>query len=160
VSDSGKAADPEPATTLSAISEGGEVAAAPVMAPPPVVNLASKTDPAGAAAPMVARPFVPQGGDGPFLRAPTTGTASVPVAGASAQSAAVGVKPSLMVQLKPAKTVAAAKPVTSKPRPATRKPKPFFQQSPDQMFQTLIDTLGEGKPVNPATKPASPSNRR
>jgi len=65
-----------------------------------------------------------------------------------------------MVQLKPAKTVAAAKPVASKPRPATRKPKPFFQQSPDQMFQTLIDTLGEGKPVNPATKPASPSNRR
>lgn len=156
-----KPANRQPATTLSAINEGGDVNAAPVVTPPPpTVNLASKTDPAGAGAPMVARPFVPQGGDGPFLRAPTTGAASVPVAGAPPQSAAVGVKPSLMVQLKPAKTVAAAKPVTSKPRPATRKPKPFFQQSPDQMFQTLIDTLSEGKPVNPATKPVAPSNRK
>ena len=65
-----------------------------------------------------------------------------------------------MGQLKPKAAISAAKPVASKPRPAARKPKPFFQQSPEQMFETLIDTLSEGRPVNPATKPASPSTRR
>ncbi len=127
-----------------------------------MVNLASQAGAADAVTPMVARPFVPEQGDGPFLRAPTTGATSVPVAGAPVQSAAVGVKPNLMGQLKPkaTTTVAAAKPAASKPKPAARKPKPFLQQSPDQMFQTLIDTLSEGKPVNPATKPAAPSNRR
>jgi hypothetical protein len=65
-----------------------------------------------------------------------------------------------MVQLKPkaGTTVSTTKPVAS--RPVARKPKPFFQQSPEQMFETLIETLGEGKPPNPATKPASPSSRR
>jgi hypothetical protein len=117
---------------------------------------------------MVARPFVPEGGDGPFLRAPTTGATSVPVAGATSvpvagsaiQPDSAGVKPNLMGQLKPKATISAAKPVASKPRPVARKPKPFFQQSPEQMFETLVDTLSEGKPVNPATKPASPSTRR
>jgi hypothetical protein len=151
-------AETAPTTALGAIKDGGEVQPAPVVAPSsPMVNLASET---GADAAMVARPFVPQGGDGPFLRAPTTGAASVPVAGAPAQSASVGVKPSLMVQLKPkaSTTVSATKPVAS--TPVARKPKPFFQQSPEQMFETLIETLSEGKPVNPATKPASPSSRR
>jgi len=132
-----------------------------VVAPPsPTVNLASRTDTATQSAPMVARPFVPEQSNGPFLQAPTTGATSVPVAGAPVQSAAVGVKPNLMGQLKPKGTVAAAKPVASKPQPVARKPKPFFQQSPEQMFDTLIDTLSEGKPLNPATKPAAPSNRR
>ena len=154
-------ANPKPATTLGAVGDGGDVNEAPVVAPPsPMVNLASKAGSADTGTPMVARPFVPEQGDGPFLRAPTSGAATVPVAGAPVQSAAVGVRPNLMGQLKPkaAATVAAAKPVASKP--VARKPKPFLQQSPDQMFQTLIDTLSEGKPVNPATKPAAPSNRR
>jgi hypothetical protein len=87
---------------------------------------------------------------------------TVPVTGAPVQSAAVGVKPNLIGLLKPkAATVAsAAKPVASKPRTGQRQPKPFFQQSPDQMFETLIETLSEGRPANPATKPTSPSGRR
>jgi hypothetical protein len=154
-------ANPKPATTLGAVGDGGEVNEAPVVAPPsPTVNLASRTDAAAQSAPMVARPFVPEQSDGPFLQAPTTGATSVPVAGAPVQAAAVGVKPNLMGQLKPKATVAAAKPVASKPQPVARKPKPFLQQSPDQMFETLIETLSEGKPVNPRTKPAAPSNRR
>jgi hypothetical protein len=146
------------------VSDGGDVSEAPVVvAPSPMVNLASKAGSTDTGAPMVARPFVPEQGDGPFLQAPTTGATSVPVAGAPVQSAAIGVKPNLMGQLKPPRTtttVSAAKPVASKPKPVVRKPKPFFQQSPDQMFETLIDTLSEGKPLNPATKPAAPSNRR
>ncbi|HKP24628.1 MAG TPA: hypothetical protein VJV39_12245 [Dongiaceae bacterium] len=153
------AAGSKPATTLGAVTDGGDVNKSPVIAPPlPTVNLASQTN--GTSDPMVARPFVPAQGEGPFLRAPTTGSATVPVAGAPVQSAAVGVRPNLMGQLKPkaTSTVSAAKPVANKPRPAVRKP--FFQQSPDQMFDTLIETLSEGKPVNPATKPVSPSDRR
>jgi hypothetical protein len=151
-------ADAPPATKLSAIENNDDVNEAPVVAPPPMENV--KT--ASTGTPMVARPFEPQQGDGPFLRAPTTGTATVPVAGAPVQSAAVGVKPNLMGQLKPkASAVASAsKPVTSRPRTVQRQPKPFFQQSPDQMFETLIETLSEGKPVNPSTKPLSPSSRR
>jgi hypothetical protein len=152
-------ADASPAATLSAIENNDDVNEAPVVAPPsPTASLkTASTD-----APMVARPFEPEQGDGPFLRAPTTGAATVPVAGAPLQSAAVGVKPNLMGQLKPkASAVASAsKPVVSKPRTVQRQPKPFFQQSPDQMFETLIETLSDGKPVNPATKPASPSSRR
>lgn len=143
-------AEAPPATTLSAIGGGDHVNEAPVVAPrPPMETL--KT--ASTVAPMVVRPFVPEQGNGPFLRAPTTGSASVPVAGADA-------KPRLMGQLKPkpAAMASASKPVASKP--VQRKPKPFFQQSPDQMFETLIETLSEGKPVNPATKPTSPSSRR
>ena len=157
--DADGANNPGPATALRSIGESEDVNEAPVMTPPPpMVNLASK--PAGTDTPMVARPFVPEGGDGPFLRAPTTGATSVPVAGAPVQPEDSGAKPNLMGQLKPKAAISAAKPVASKPRPAARKPKPFFQQSPEQMFETLIDTLSEGRPVNPATKPASPSTRR
>lgn len=153
-------AEAKPATTLNAIGDGGEVVAAPVVPPAPTVNLASKPDTAGTGALMVARPFVPRPGNGSFLQAPTTGTTSVPVAGAPVQSAAVGVKPNLMGQLKPkaATSASAARPVAGKP--ISRKPKPFFQQSPEQMFETLIETLSEGKPANPATKPVAPSSRR
>jgi hypothetical protein len=158
------AINPQPATTLGPVGDGGNVMEAPVMAPPPPsVSLASQAGAAGASPAMVARPFVPEQGDGPFLRAPTTGTTTVPVASAPTQSASVGVKPNLMVVLKPkaAAPVAATKPAASKPKPlVVRKPKPFFQQSPEQMFQTLVDTLSEGRPVNPATKPVPPSTRR
>jgi hypothetical protein len=154
-------ARPQPTTPLGAINDGGDVSEAPVVAPPPpMASLASKGRSAGTGSPMVARPFVPEQDDGPFLRAPTTGTTTVPVVEAPAQSTGVGAKPNLIGQLKPKPTMAAAKPAASKPRPVVRKPKPFFQQSPEQMFETLVETLSEGKPANPATKPASPSSRR
>ncbi len=158
--EAGQGADnPQPAPALGSIGDGEDVNEVPVkIPPPPTVSLASK--PVGTGTPMVARPFVPEGGDAPFLRAPTVGATSVPVAGAPVQPDNAGVKPNLMGQLKPKAAISAAKPVASKPRPIARKPKPFFQQSPEQMFETLIDTLSEGKPVNPATKPASPSTRR
>lgn len=141
-----------PATKLGAIGDGADIATAPIVAPPsPMVNLASKAPPASVDTPMAARPFVPEQGNGPFLRAPTTGGATVPVTGGDA-------KPRLIGLLKPKTVASVSKPVASKP--VQRKPKPFFQQSPDQMFETLIETLTEGKPVNPATNPASPSNRR
>jgi hypothetical protein len=152
-------ADESPTTTLGAIGNSDDVNEAPVVAPPsPIENL--KT--ASTGTPMVARPFEPEQGDGPFLRVPTTGAATVPVTGAPSQPAAVGVKPNLIGQLKPraAAVASASTPVVSKPRTVQRQPKPFFQQSPDQMFETLIETLSEGRPVNPNTKPASPTNRR
>ena len=154
-----------PATTLSAIGNSDDVNEAPIVAPPPpMVNLASKAGPAGTGSPMVARPFVPEQGDGPFLRPPTTGSASVPVGTPQpgAKPVETGVKPNLIGLLKPkaAAVASKSKPVSSKPRTVQRQPKPFFQQSPDQMFETLIETLSEGRPVNPNTKPASPSNRR
>lgn len=153
------AADQQPATTLGPVRDGGDVNEAPIVPPPsPMETL--KT--ASTGTPMVARPFVPEQGNGPFLRAPTTGAATVPVTGAPVQSAAVGPKPNLMGLLKPKAAAVAptSKPVASKPRTVERQPKPFFQQSPDQMFETLIETLSEGRPVNPNTKPASPSSRR
>ena len=154
-----------PATTLSAIGKSDDVNEAPIVAPPPpMVNLASKTVPAATGTPMVARPFVPEQGDGPFLRPPTTGAASVPVGTPQpgAKPVETGVKPNLIGLLKPRATAVAtkSKPASSKPRTVQRQPKPFFQQSPDQMFNTLIETLSEGRPVNPKTKPASPSTRR
>jgi hypothetical protein len=155
-------AKPKPVTTLSAIGDGKAVNDAPVMAPPsPTVSLASKPVSTGTTSPMVARPFIPEQGNGHFLRAPTTGAASVPVAGAPVQAAGVGVKPSLMVKLKPkAAATASSSRAVSKPKPVARKPKPFFQQSPDQMFETLVKTLSQGKPVNPNTKPEPPTTRR
>ena len=63
-----------------------------------------------------------------------------------------------MGQLKPQS--AAVKSASNVPQKVVRKPRPQDPRSLDQMFQTLIDTLSEGKPVNPATKPPPPSNRR
>jgi hypothetical protein len=86
---------------------------------------------------------------------------SVPVAGAPVEGgpATISLKPSLSGQLKPTQTAdgATARPVR---QGVTRKPRPYYPQSLDQMFQNLIDTLGEGKPVNPATEPLPPGNRR
>jgi hypothetical protein len=138
------------ATVLTKIGDGVEIEPAPVMTPPSPAETLASASPAAGGTLMVARPFVPEPDDGPFLRAPAGMT---PVAPA-------GAKPGLMVQLKPKVAATTAKPAVSKPKPVARQPKPFFQQSPDQMFNTLIETLSEGKPVNPATKPESPSTRR
>jgi hypothetical protein len=92
----------------------------------------------------------------PAQSAPVTG--SVPVTGGPAT---IALRPSLSGQLKPAQT---ADTNTAMPAPArqsvTRKPRPYYPQSLDQMFQNLIDTLSEGQPVNPASKPLPPGNRR
>jgi hypothetical protein len=138
------------ATVLKQIGDGVEVEPAPVMTPPPPAETLANASPAAGGPFMVARPFVPESGDGPFLRAPAGMTPIAPA----------GAKPGLTVQLKPKVAAVAAKPAVGKPKPVARQPKPFFQQSPDQMFNTLIETLSEGKPVNPATKPQSPSTRR
>jgi hypothetical protein len=169
--DVGKASANDQAT-LGAVRNGGELNEAPISTPPaPVADLASKpktqaipaaTMPAASKAAdgwaMVPRPFVPDPGPAPFLRAPAG--ASVAVDGAA--PASVGLKPSLMGQLKP--QVAAKAPsvrsASNTPQKVTRKPRPLDPRNLDQMFQTLIDTLSEGQPVNPANKPAAPSTRR
>jgi hypothetical protein len=105
---------------------------------------------------MVAKPFVPESGSDHFLRAPTTGVATVPIDdGSGAHGASVVVRPTLMAQLKP--KPAGAKPFKGASQISSPKP---ADQSLDQMFQTLVDTLSEGKPVNSATKPLPPSNRK
>lgn len=146
---------PEPvdgdfATVLKKIGDGVEVEPAPVMTPPPPAETLASASPAANGTFMVARPFVADTNEGPFLRAPSGMTPVSPA----------GAKPGLIVQLKPKVTAVAAKPAVSKAKPVARQPKPFFKQSPDQMFDTLIDTLSNGKPANPATKPQSPSTRR
>lgn len=143
-------ADEDFATVLKKIGAGVEVEPAPVMTPPPPAETLASASPAAGGTFMVARPFVPDTNDGPFLRAPSGMTPVSPA----------GAKPGLIVQLKPRVTAVAAKPAVSKAKPVARQPKPFFKQSPDQMFDTLIDTLSNGKPANPATKPQSPSTRR
>jgi hypothetical protein len=166
---------PEQAT-LGAMQDGGQLdkvpVSAPRMTPKPEakpqaapVHLASRApmplataSGQAAASPMVAKPFVPEPGSDHFLRAPTTAAATVPIDGGSgAHGASVVVKPTLMAQLKP--KPAGAKPVKGAPQIYSPKPAPS-DQSLDQMFQTLVDTLSEGKPANPATKPLPPSNRK
>jgi hypothetical protein len=171
---------PDEQTTLSAVRSGGELNEAPITTPPaPVLDLASKpkvqfpqaqSDVAAGDVPFppAARPFVPEPGTPqgakPFL--PTQAGASVPVnstalpAGtqAGSQTASIALKPNLMGQLKP--KAPAVRAASTTPKPVSRKPKPFFQQSPDQMFETLIRTLSEGQPANPATKPTPPSTRK
>jgi acyl-coenzyme A thioesterase PaaI-like protein len=131
--------------------------------------------------PMVPHPFVPEAAPRatPFRPEQATGqplgaafgaaagaaavadSVSVPVASAPVQGgpATISLKPSLSGQLKPTQTadVATARPVR---QGVTRKPRPFYPQSLDQMFQNLVDTLSEGKPMNPSTKPLPPGNRR
>jgi hypothetical protein len=174
---------PQEQTTLSAVQSGGELNDAPVLTPPaPVLDLASKPKvqfpqaPSDVATgevpfPPAARPFVPEQGTTAaaqlFLRAPAgasgpvNSTAMPAGTQAGTQTASIALKPNLMGQLKPKATSAqAARPAANTPQRIVRKPKPFFQQPPDQMFQTLIDTLSAGQPVNPATKPIPPSTRK
>jgi hypothetical protein len=131
--------------------------------------------------PMVPHPFVPQGAPratpfqpagqpagaafGAAAGAAAVADISTPVESAPAEStpvtsgpAIIALKPSLSGQLKPSQTAdSAAKPVR---QTVTRKPRPYYPQSLDQMFQNLVDTLGQGNPANPATKPLPPGNRR
>jgi hypothetical protein len=160
---------PEQQAALSAVRDGGEVNEAPITMPPaPVLDLPSKPKaqpylatgkvPEAQGHWPVARAFVPDPAmsPAPFLRAPAGATAAV--AAFPGASASVAVRPNLMGQLKPQS--AAVKSVSNVPQKVVRKPRPQDPRSLDQMFQTLIDTLSEGKPVNPATKPPPPSNRR
>jgi hypothetical protein len=164
-------AAPARQAALSPVGDGGEVSEAPVVAPPPPALLESATGQPAARAPvgqvntspMVARPFVPD----PVMNPPTAGAASIAVNGATsaavngaalpASQAAAGPKPQLIGQLKPK---VAGKPASGGQQQIARKPRPFFQQSPEQMFDTLMDALTSGQPVNPANKPSSPSTRK
>jgi hypothetical protein len=155
---------PADQASLSAMQDGGEVAATPIFKPPvPQLETASKQATqvdagiagASVAFPPVARPFVPEGQPGPFLTPPSNG----------AQTASVALRPNLMAQLKPKApagvlSAPAAKPAATAARKVVQKPKSQSPQRLDQMFQTLIDTLSEGQPVNPANKPVPPSTRR
>ena len=181
---------PEEQTALSAVGDGGEVNEAPITTPPaPILDLAStpKTQPTPATGetpetpmfPPVARAFVPDPAlsPAPFLRAPVGATVAVDSAALQAPAgatvavdeaaaipgaeASIALRPSLMGQLKPQPTNApAVKTTGSVPQKSVRRLRPYDPRSLDQMFQNLIDTLSEGKPVNPATKPLPPSNRR
>jgi hypothetical protein len=157
-------AAPERQAALSPVGDGGEVSEAPVVAPPPPALLESTTGQPAArvpvgpvnTSPMVARPFVP----GPVMNPPTAGTASVAVYGTAlpaSRAATARPKPELIGQLKPKVVV---KPASGGQQQMARKPRPFFQQSPEQMFNTLMDTLTNGRPINPANTPPSPSNRK
>ena len=171
---------PEQQTALNAVGNGGEVARAPIIAPPPPEGSAatapgskpvdkspaSKTGAQVAAvqAPAfqpVAHPFIPEPGlvPTPFQSAPGS-AASIPIDGAA--PASIALKPSLIAQLKPkAAIVSAPRPANTAPQRTTRKPSTQNPRNLDQMFQTLIDTLSEGRqPVNPNNKPIPPSTRR
>jgi hypothetical protein len=154
----------EDQATLDAVVDGGELDRAPVVAPQ-APSTAETDQPTSAA--LVAKPFVPDPAlaattSTSVLRPPTVGAASVSVNGASGtQTAALGDQPRLMALLKPkAPAVKSDAPAGTAQKQFARKPKPFFQQSPDQMFQTLIDTLANGQPSNEAAKPVPPSTRR
>jgi hypothetical protein len=146
------------------VREGRELKKAPVLVPPPpreapLVNLASREKDDSSAAyrpsPMVARPFIPDQTQPSFLRPPIVGTATVPISGAAPNSfagASVGVRPSLIPQLKPSGP-AKAMPVS----PEAFTPKPFGSQSVEEMFQSLVDTLTQSKAADPGA--GQPSDR-
>jgi hypothetical protein len=64
-----------------------------------------------------------------------------------------------MLRLSVDSTASSAMPAPAR-QTVARKPRPYYPQSLDQMFENLIDTLSAGQPVNPASKPLPPSNRR
>jgi hypothetical protein len=129
--------------------------------------------------PMVPHPFVPEAAPKPTPFRPdqtadqqgaafgaAAGAAAVADIGMPQQSvpvtggpATIALKPSLSGQLKPAGTASSAMPAPAR-QTVARKPRPYYPQSLDQMFENLIDTLSAGQPVNPASKPLPPSNRR
>jgi hypothetical protein len=161
---------------LSAVRDGGEVSGAPISRPPaPASDLTSKpatqADAAGGdTSPfLVARPFVPDGEPTParLLRPPPSATVAVDGAAAPfvAAPASIALKPSLMAQLKPEVTSApAAKPAAASPKVVRKRQNsqllgPVPEQL-DQMFETLVRTLSNGQPSNPANQPPPPSTRR
>jgi hypothetical protein len=148
---------------LAPVRESGELNKAPVRSPPPPPAAA----PDRAFSP-VAHAFVPEAVPKPtpfrpepspimpVASVPANGGASVPLDG-SPES--VSLKPSLIGQLKP-RAPAAAETAGAAPQRAAGKPRVAYPPTLDQMFQTLIDTLSSGQPVNSDSKPIPPSTRR
>jgi len=170
---------PEEQAALSAVGNGGELARAPIIAPPPEGPAAtapaskpvakSPANKAGAqpkvaaveapAFQPVAHPFIPEPGPTPAPFQPAAGSASVPINGTAPSS--VVLKPNLIAQLKPkAAVVSAPRPANNAPQKTVQKPRAQNSRDLDQMFQTLIDTLSQGQPVNPTNKPIPPSTRK
>lgn len=162
-------------TALSTVRAGGELAAAPIIKPPapqagsaapapkPVIKAAAlpqaPVQNAQAFQP-VAHPFIPEGAPTPAPFQPDAGSATIPIGGNAAAS--IGLKPALMPLLKPqeAAAVPVAKTATSKPK-LVQKSKPANPRNLDEMFNTLIETLSEGRqPVNPNNVPIPPSTRK
>jgi hypothetical protein len=170
--------NPAPVNTPPAPKIPAAVAPSPTLGQIVDQTLASRP---AAPDPMVPHPFVPEGAPKPTPFRPeqtagqpagaafgaAAGAAAVADIGAPAETAPVtggpatiALKPSLSGQLKPTQTATADSTVRPVRQTVTRKPRPFYPQSLDQMFQNLVDTLGQGNPANPATKPLPPSNRR
>lgn len=138
----------ETTAALSDVRDSGEVAPAPITAPPSPSMLAADKSKAPAQSATedgpfipVARPFVPEQMPTPFLAGVRTQTS-----------------PSLMGQLKP-KAPPPVRAASNTPQKTVRKPSENARTL-DQMFDTLINTLSNGQPVNPANKPPDPSTRR
>jgi hypothetical protein len=154
--------------SLGTVANGGEVADAPISVPPPPAAIQPELAPpapSDASAvlpetgvtplyPPAPRPFQPQFAATPFHPTTMDGIASV------------ATKPTVTGRLKPTQSASIAVPnaapsapqrLVAKPvKPVTKKRQPPL----DQMFNDLIQSLSGGQPVNPANKPASPSQRR
>jgi hypothetical protein len=154
--------------SLGTVANGGEVADAPISVPPPpqaiqpelappAASDASAAPPATDDTPLyppTPRPFQPEFAATPFHPTTMDGMASV------------ATKPTVTGRLKPTQSASIAVPnaapsapqrLVAKPaKPVTKKRQPTL----DQMFNDLIQSLSGGQPVNPANKPASPSQRR
>ncbi|HEX6120036.1 MAG TPA: hypothetical protein VFZ03_11370 [Dongiaceae bacterium] len=147
---------------LAPVRESGELNKAPVRSPPPPAAAPDR------AFSPVAHAFVPEAVPKPtpfrpepspimpVASVPANGGASVPLDG-SPES--VSLKPRLIGQLKP-RAPAAAETTDAAPQRAAAKPRVAYPPTLDQMFQTLIDTLSSGQPVNSDSKPIPPSTRR
>jgi hypothetical protein len=153
-------------------------ASAPASKPKAQSEVPSEVSAGELANPMVPHPFVPDASPqpAPFRSDATSGAVVGAAAGAAAAAdsvampvesapamggapATIALKPSLSGQLKPT-ALAAAKPTPAARQSVVRQPRSQYPQNLDQMFQNLIDTLSEGQPANPATKPLPPGNRR
>lgn len=159
---------PQQQASLGAVANGGEVADAPISVPPPPEAIPPELAPAAASDapaappatdatplyPPTPRPFQPEFTATPFHPTAMDGMASVTT------------KPTVAGRLKPAQSASIAVPnaASSAPRRLVAKPaKPVTmkrQPTLDQMFDDLIQSLSGGQPVNPANKPAPPSERR
>jgi len=163
---------PQEQASLSTVANGGEVADAPISVPPPPQAIqpelappAASDAPAAPSAtgdtqllPPTPRPFQSEFAATPFH--PTTMDGMAQVTG----------KPTVTGRLKPTQSASIAVPnaapstpqrfVAKPAKPVTRKKQVFVDPALDQMFNNLIQSLSGGQPVNPANKPASPSQRR
>jgi hypothetical protein len=159
---------PQQQASLGTVANGGEVADAPISVPPPPQAIQPELAPPAASdasaalpatgdtplSPPTPRPFQPEFAATPFHPTTMDGMASV------------ATKPTVTGRLKPTQSASIAVPnaapgtpqrVVAKPvKPVTKKRQPTL----DQMFNDLLQSLSGGQPVNPANKPASPSQRR